>query len=129
VEDHAVQLVRRTSDIPHSIVGICNELVAETIRQAQREPSTGLVEGPRLLLRPLAATQGEVPPPARGIQRQTSAAEAARETAKRNEKDLCQYREHKRNGCERGSTISKTMWHTMEKLLEDLHISSTAVYV
>ena len=92
-------------------------------------PSTGLVDGPRVPLQPLAATQREVPPPVRGIQRQRSAAKAARETAKRNEKDLCQYREHKRNGCERGSTISKTMWHTMEKLLEDLHISSTAVYV
>ena len=108
---------------------MCNELMAEQIRQAQREPSAGLVEGPRLSLRSLAAAQGEVPPPVRGIQRQTSAAKAARETAKRNEKDLCQYREHKRNGCERGSTIPKTMWHTMETLLEDLHISGTAVYV
>jgi hypothetical protein len=109
-------------DIPDSIVGICNELVAETIRQAQREPSTGLVEGPRLSLRSLAAAQGEVPPPVRGIRHQTSAAKAARETAKRTQRLLLQYKHEWRNGTGRGAQMSWAQWHSMEERLEDLHI-------
>ena len=54
VKDHAVQLLRRTSlvagdlgDVPDTIVGIGNdELVVETIRQAQREPVLVLWRAP-----------------------------------------------------------------------------------
>ena len=81
------------------------------------------MEGPRLSLRSLAAAQGEVPPPVWGIQHHTSAAKAARETAKRTQRWLEQCKNEWRNGIGRGAQTSWAQWHAMEERLEDLHIS------
>ena len=80
-------------------------------------------------MRSLAASQGEVPAPVRGIQHRTSAAKAAMEIAKTTQKQLLQYKEDWRNGRGRGADMSWAQWYAMEQRLEDLHIANTAVYV
>jgi hypothetical protein len=100
-------------DIPNVIIGICNEIVAEKVRQAQREPTTGLVEGPRLSARSLAASQGQVPPP-------VQAAKRAREQAKRTQKKLLLIKDQWRNGAGRGASMSWAHWNALERQLEDL---------
>ena len=115
-----LRLLIALGDIPDMIIDICNELVAETIRQkAQRESTIGLVKHPRLSMRSLAAAQGEVPPPVQGIQHKTSAAKAAREIAKRTQKTLLKYKEEWRNGRGRGANMSWAEWYAMEEKLED----------
>ncbi len=70
-------------DISPRIIEIANEIIAEKIREAGRDPSDTPAPNPRLSARALAAAQGKAVPARTGIQHRRSEAEVAREEAQR----------------------------------------------